>query len=40
MKRYYLKTMGCQMNEHDSEVIAGILASLGYQSTEELKRQT
>ncbi len=37
MKRYYLKTMGCQMNEHDSEVIAGILASLGYQSTEELE---
>lgn len=37
MKRYYLKTMGCQMNEHDSEVIAGILASLGYLSTEELE---
>jgi len=37
MKRYYLKTMGCQMNEHDSEVIAGILASLGYQPTDELE---
>ncbi|HHT72550.1 MAG TPA: tRNA (N6-isopentenyl adenosine(37)-C2)-methylthiotransferase MiaB [Firmicutes bacterium] len=37
MKRYYLKTMGCQMNEHDSEVIAGILASLGYEPTEELE---
>ncbi|MGI6148506.1 MAG: tRNA (N6-isopentenyl adenosine(37)-C2)-methylthiotransferase MiaB [Limnochordia bacterium] len=36
MKRYYLKTMGCQMNEHDSEVIAGILASLGYEPTDEL----
>lgn len=37
MKRYYLKTMGCQMNEHDSEVIAGILASLGFEPTEELE---
>ena len=37
MKRYYLKTMGCQMNEHDSEVIAGILASLGYVPTDELE---
>ena len=26
--------MGCQMNEHDSEVIAGILASLGYEPDE------
>ena len=35
MKRFYLKTMGCQMNDHDSEVITGILLSLGYQPTEE-----
>ncbi len=34
MKRFYLKTMGCQMNDHDSEVITGILSSLGYQATE------
>lgn len=33
MKRFFLKTMGCQMNDHDSEVIKGILLSLGYQST-------
>lgn len=36
MKRFYLKTMGCQMNDHDSEVITGILLSLGYQPTEEV----
>ena len=37
MKRFYLKTMGCQMNDHDSEVIAGILLSLGYQQTEKVE---
>jgi len=29
-KSYYLYTFGCQMNEHDSEVIAGILESTGF----------
>ncbi len=33
-RRVYLKTMGCQMNEHDSEVILGILESLGYQEAD------
>ncbi len=37
MKRFYLHTMGCQMNDHDSEVITGILLSLGYQSTEDVE---
>ncbi|NLL47913.1 MAG: tRNA (N6-isopentenyl adenosine(37)-C2)-methylthiotransferase MiaB [Firmicutes bacterium] len=37
MRRFYLKTMGCQMNDHDSEVITGILLSLGYQQTEEVE---
>lgn len=37
MKKFYLHTMGCQMNDHDSEVITGILLSLGYQSTEEVE---
>ena len=29
-KRYHLTTFGCQMNEHDSERIKGMLESLGY----------
>jgi tRNA-2-methylthio-N6-dimethylallyladenosine synthase len=37
MKQFYLKTMGCQMNNHDSEVITGILLSLGYQQTEDVE---
>ncbi len=28
--RYFIKTWGCQMNEHDTEKISGILSSLGY----------
>lgn len=32
-KRYLLKTYGCQMNEHDSEHIAGLLESMGYTPT-------
>lgn len=30
MKSYIIKTFGCQMNEHDSEVLAGMLEALGY----------
>jgi tRNA-2-methylthio-N6-dimethylallyladenosine synthase len=30
MKRYHVTTFGCQMNEHDSERIKGMLESLGY----------
>ncbi len=30
MKRYHLTTFGCQMNQHDSERMKGMLESLGY----------
>jgi tRNA-2-methylthio-N6-dimethylallyladenosine synthase len=30
MKRYHLTTFGCQMNEHDSERMKGMLESIGY----------
>jgi tRNA-2-methylthio-N6-dimethylallyladenosine synthase len=29
-KKYYVITLGCQMNEHDSEVISAILENAGY----------
>lgn len=32
MKRYHVTTFGCQMNEHDSERMTGMLESLGYQA--------
>ena len=35
MKRYHLTTFGCQMNEHDSERMKGMLGSLGYGEAEE-----
>ncbi len=34
-KTYHITTFGCQMNEHDSETIAGMLSQMGFsQSTE------
>ncbi len=33
-KKYIILTWGCQMNEHDSEKMSGILESLGYTNTE------
>jgi tRNA-2-methylthio-N6-dimethylallyladenosine synthase len=30
MKRFHVTTFGCQMNEHDSERMKGMLTSLGY----------
>ncbi len=35
MKRYHLTTFGCQMNEHDSERMKGMLDSLGYDEVAE-----
>ena len=34
-RRYHLTTFGCQMNEHDSERMKGMLESLGYREAEE-----
>ncbi|WEG11546.1 tRNA (N6-isopentenyl adenosine(37)-C2)-methylthiotransferase MiaB [Pullulanibacillus sp. KACC 23026] len=33
-KHFLIRTYGCQMNEHDTEVMAGILEEIGYTSTE------
>jgi tRNA-2-methylthio-N6-dimethylallyladenosine synthase len=33
-RRYHVTTFGCQMNEHDSERMKGMLDSLGYVETE------
>ena len=30
MSKYHIITYGCQMNEHDSENIAGLLEAMGY----------
>jgi tRNA-2-methylthio-N6-dimethylallyladenosine synthase len=35
-KYYKIITYGCQMNEHDSEKLAGMLEEMGYLPTEEL----
>ncbi|RUM43482.1 MAG: tRNA (N6-isopentenyl adenosine(37)-C2)-methylthiotransferase MiaB, partial [Desulfurobacterium sp.] len=34
MKRFYIKTFGCQMNVNDSEKMAGILRDMGYEKAE------
>lgn len=34
-KKYFIKTYGCQMNEHDSEVICAILEDMKYTKTED-----
>ena len=33
-KRYHVTTFGCQMNEHDSERMRGMLESLGYEEVD------
>jgi len=35
MKKFHVTTFGCQMNEHDSERMKGMLAGLGYSETGE-----
>ena len=36
-KKYYIKTYGCQMNEHDSENISAILNDMNFTKTESLE---
>jgi tRNA-2-methylthio-N6-dimethylallyladenosine synthase len=35
-RKFLIRTFGCQMNEHDSERIAGLLESEGMQATDDL----
>ncbi len=35
-RRYLIRTFGCQMNEHDSERIAGLLEADGMEATSTL----
>src|SRR5262245_55102590 len=35
MKRYLIETWGCQMNQHDTEKMAGILEGLGFTATDD-----
>ncbi|WP_163530698.1 tRNA (N6-isopentenyl adenosine(37)-C2)-methylthiotransferase MiaB [Halobacillus ihumii] len=36
-RKYMIRTYGCQMNEHDTEVMAGIFEEMGYESTNDTK---
>ena len=35
MRKYHIITYGCQMNEHDSENIAGLLEAMGYEHIDD-----
>ena len=35
-KKFLIRTYGCQMNEHDTEVMAGIFTEMGYTATTEV----
>ncbi|MFC4323356.1 tRNA (N6-isopentenyl adenosine(37)-C2)-methylthiotransferase MiaB [Litchfieldia salsa] len=34
-KKFLIRTYGCQMNEHDTEIMAGILIEMGYEATNQ-----
>ena len=35
-KKYFILTMGCKLNENDSEKLAGMLEKMGYSETLEM----
>ena len=37
-KKYYIRTFGCQLNENDSEKIAGMLEQIGFCETDEMSQ--
>lgn len=37
-KKYFLKTYGCQMNEHDSENIKALLEDMGFESVNDYEK--
>ncbi|MCS7461811.1 tRNA (N6-isopentenyl adenosine(37)-C2)-methylthiotransferase MiaB [Paenibacillus doosanensis] len=37
-KYYLIQTYGCQMNEHDTETIMGLLEQMGYKATDDRKQ--
>jgi len=37
-RRFFVRTFGCQMNEHDSERIAGLLAAEGMEATDDVEQ--
>ena len=39
MKKYYITTMGCQLNENDSEKLCGITEKIGYTKTEKVEEE-
>jgi len=36
-RTYFIRTFGCQMNEHDSERAAGVLETMGYRAAADLE---
>ena len=37
-KNFFIRTFGCQMNEHDSERLAGMLVADGMQQTDDMQQ--
>ncbi|MGI6227249.1 MAG: tRNA (N6-isopentenyl adenosine(37)-C2)-methylthiotransferase MiaB [Peptococcales bacterium] len=38
IKKYYIQTFGCQMNERDTEVLSGMLKKMGYQKSDNREK--